>query len=186
MNNAVTLLSSLVVILIIASVANAQTPSLESMIEQLKTKPENAVAPRTRSLRNLAVNVATSQEVAAERVSQPSAERASLSLQIQFDFNSATVKPESKGALFNLANAMLSRDLMENKFLIEGHSDAKGKQDYNQRLSQQRADSVREILIGKGVDGTRLSATGKGSSDPANTGDPQAAENRRVKIVNLQ
>jgi OmpA-OmpF porin, OOP family len=168
-----------------AGSVSAQTPSLQSMIEQLKAKPassDNTAVPRTRSLgtvRNLTVDVATAQEVAV-------AEKASLSLQIQFDFNSANVKAESKDALSNLAAAMQSKDLAEAKFVIEGHTDAKGKQDYNQRLSQHRADSVREFLVSKGVDGVRLSTAGKGSSDPANTADPLSAENRRVKIVNLQ
>jgi OmpA-OmpF porin, OOP family len=185
MKNLLRLATSLVAALTITSAINAQTPSLESMIEQLKTKPANAAnstAPKTRSLgnvRNLTVDVATTQEVAI-------AEKASLSLQIQFDFNSASVKAESKDALTNLAAAMQSKELSEAKFVIEGHTDAKGKQDYNLRLSQHRADSVREFLVNKGVDGTRLSAAGKGSSDPANTADPLSAENRRVKIVNLQ
>jgi OmpA-OmpF porin, OOP family len=171
--------------LVFAGTVSAQTPSLESMIEQLKAKPAattNPIAARTRSLgtvRNLTVDVATAQEVAV-------AEKASLSLQIQFDFNSASVKAESKESLANLATAMQSKDLLEAKFVIEGHTDAKGKQDYNQRLSQHRADSVREFLVSKGVDGVRLSTAGKGSSDPANTADPLSAENRRVKIVNLQ
>lgn len=170
---------------LISQISFAQAPTAEQMIEQLKTKPASAVSPaatRTRGLggtRNLNVDAATAQEVAV-------AEKASLSLQIQFDFNSSSVKVESKEALTNLAAAMQSKDLLEAKFVIEGHTDAKGKQDYNQRLSQHRADSVREFLISKGVDGTRLSAAGKGSSDPANTTDPLAAENRRVKIVNLQ
>jgi outer membrane protein OmpA-like peptidoglycan-associated protein len=161
----------------------SQAPSADAMIEQLKPKP--AATPfgggRTRSLggtRNLGVDAATVQEVAAER--------ASLSLQIQFDFNSARVKPESGLALANLATALQSIDLQSAKFAIEGHTDAKGGADYNQRLSQQRADAVREFLVGKGVDAVRLSSAGKGASDPANKDDPLAAENRRVKIVNLQ
>jgi outer membrane protein OmpA-like peptidoglycan-associated protein len=182
MKNTLTFFALVAAVLVTANTASAQAPSLESMIEQLKPKPANAAnstTPRTRSLRNLTVEAATPQEIAV-------AEKASLSLQIQFDFNSASVKAESKEALSNLAAAMLSKDLLEAKFVIEGHTDAKGKQDYNQRLSQHRADSVREFLVSKGVDSTRLSAAGKGSSDLANTTDPMSAENRRVKIVNLQ
>lgn len=178
----------------VVTAAWGQTPTAEAMIEQLKMKPSSAAAldgstppmRRTRSLsgtRNLAVDSATEQETAATHAAQ---ERPSLSLQIQFDFDSARVKGESQASLANLATALLSKELLGAKFAIEGHTDAKGRQDYNQRLSQLRADAVREFLVSKGVDGVRLASSGKGSSDPANAADPQAAENRRVKIVNLQ
>lgn len=174
------LFAALTTIFSMTGSVNAQAPSADAMIEQLKPKPP-AMTGRTRSLggtRNLGVDAATVQEVAAER--------ASLSLQIQFDFNSARVKPESGQALANLATALQSKELQSAKFAIEGHTDAKGGAEYNQRLSQQRADAVREFLVSKGVDAVRLSSAGKGASDPANKDDPLAAENRRVKIVNMQ
>jgi OOP family OmpA-OmpF porin len=156
--------------------AQPAAPSSQDMIEQLKAKP--AAAPKTRSMRNLSVDAATAKEVAAEQ--------SSLSLQIQFDFNSARIKPESSTALGNLATALQSKELLEAKFAIEGHTDAKGGADYNQKLSQQRANAVRDFLASKGVEVTRLSTAGKGSSELANKDDPLAAENRRVKIVNMQ
>jgi outer membrane protein OmpA-like peptidoglycan-associated protein len=109
----------------------------------------------------------------------------SLSLLIQFDFNSAKIKPESQQALSNLAQALQSRELQDAKFAVEGHTDAKGRDDYNLKLSQQRADAVRTYLAGKGVVDSRLQAVGKGATELANAADPQAAENRRVRIVNL-
>ena len=168
--------------LTLASAANGQAPTTEQMIEQLKPKPSVSANGRTRGLsgtRNLTVDAATAQEVVV-------AEKASLSLQIQFDFNSATIRPESQQALTNLATALQSKELLEAKFAVEGHTDAKGRADYNQRLSQSRADAVRQFLMAKGVDSTRLSSLGKGSTELSNKDDPNAAENRRVKIVNLQ
>lgn len=144
------------------------TPSAEQMIEQLKAPPP--AAARTRSMRNL--------DVVA--VPPPS-----LSLQIQFDFNSARVSPDSQQALKNLAQALQSAELKSANFHIEGHTDAKGKADYNLRLSQLRADAVRDYLVAQSVDAPRLSTVGKGSKELANAGDPFAAENRRVRIVNL-
>ncbi|MEN9587411.1 MAG: hypothetical protein RIT15_986 [Pseudomonadota bacterium] len=182
MKYSLTLLASLTLLLTaLVDITYAQAPSADAMIEQLKAKPASVIAPRTRSLggtRNLGVEATPAQEAPAER--------ASLSLQIQFDFNSARIKSESGQALSNLATALQSKELANAKFAIEGHTDAKGGADYNQRLSQQRADAVREFLIGKGIENTRLSAAGKGASDLANKDDPQAAENRRVKIVNMQ
>jgi len=144
------------------------TPSATEMVEQLKAQP-----PRTRSLRNLTVESAA-----------PDA-NPSLSLLIQFDFNSSTVKPESQQALANLAQALKSKELLGSKFAVEGHTDAKGSADYNLKLSQQRADAVRSFLVSNGVMDARLAAVGKGSTELANSADPLAAENRRVRIVNL-
>ena len=109
----------------------------------------------------------------------------SLSLMIQFDFNSATVRPESQQALANLARALKSRELVDFRFAVEGHTDAKGRADYNLKLSQSRANAVKSYLASEGVDPGRLVASGKGSTEPALPADPFAAENRRVRIVNL-
>jgi len=152
------------------------TPSAAGMVEQLKVQP--APAARTRSLRNLTVEAA-----AADTAAPPS--RPSLSLLIQFDFNSAKVKPESQKALVNLAQALQSKELADSKFAVEGHTDAKGRADYNLKLSQQRADAVRAFLASNGVADARLAAVGKGAGELANAADPLAAENRRVRIVNL-
>ncbi len=155
------------------------TPSAAEMVEQLKAQPApaTATAPRTRSLRNLTVEAVADATAAAPKPS--------LSLLIQFDFNSAKVKPESQQALSNLAQALQSKELVESKFAVEGHTDAKGRADYNLKLSQQRADAVRAFLASNGVSDARLAAVGKGSGELANTADPLAAENRRVRIVNL-
>jgi outer membrane protein OmpA-like peptidoglycan-associated protein len=190
-----------------ASGAWAQTaqpsPTPEQMIEQLKR-------PATRSLRNLTVESATpgapsptaattpasTPTAANSQASAPSsavvaalpsaaAPRPSLSLLIQFDFNSARVRPESQQALSNLAVALKSPDLMDSRFSVEGHTDAKGRADYNLKLSQERADAVRDYLVAQGIARTRLASEGKGAGDLANQGDPFAAENRRVRIVNL-
>ncbi len=144
--------------------ATAQTPTADQMIEQLRPPP------RTRSLRNLVV--------------EPQA-RPSLSLQIQFGFDSAEVAPDSRQALLELARALQSQALAGSRFSIEGHTDAKGRADYNQALSQRRADAVRALLAAQGVDAARLVAQGKGASEPADPQDPEAAVNRRVRIVNL-
>lgn len=184
-------------------VAAQATPSTEQMIEQLKTQPQQ---PRTRGLsRNLLVErapepaaampapqpaatpdaapAAAVAAVAAEPVAVPV--RPSLSLLIQFDFDSVRVRPESQQALSNLAQALQSEALAASRFAVEGHTDAKGSADYNQRLSQRRAEAVRDYLGQQGVAVARLQAAGKGASELANPLEPFAAENRRVRIVNL-
>ena len=168
--------------------AQVAAPSTEQMIEQLK-------APRTRSLRNLTVEAVAAKSApdapavgatpTPVDVAPASTVRPSLSLLIQFDFNSARVRPESQQSLANLAKALLSDELKDARFAVEGHTDAQGRVDYNQKLSQQRALAVRDVLKIQGVAETRLSASGKGASELANPADPLAAENRRVRIVNL-
>lgn len=173
--------------------AQTPVPSTEKMIEQLK-------APRTRSLRNLSVEEVPAQggPAATQALAKPLqsdstieqavalSSRPSLSLLIQFDFNSARVRPESQQALVNLSHALQSTELLGSKFAVEGHTDAKGSADYNQKLSEQRAQAVRDFLKTKGVDEDRLLATGKGATELANSAEPFAAENRRVRVVNLE
>lgn len=110
---------------------------------------------------------------------------ASLSLLIQFDFDSARVKAESLQALANLAAALKSDDLKTARFAVEGHTDGKGRAEYNQRLSQIRAEAVSSYLASQGVARERLLAAGKGATELANRADPAAADNRRVRIINL-
>ncbi len=151
------------------------TPTTQEMVESLTKQPPPKTGPATRSLRNLTVEAAPAAP----------APKPSLSLLIQFDFDSARVKPESQQLLTNLSQALQSQELRDSKFAVEGHTDAKGAAEYNMRLSQQRADAVRDYLKSHGVPEARLVAAGKGSTELANAADPAAAENRRVRIVNL-
>lgn len=182
------------------------TPSTEQMIQQLQpsktrglTRSFGAVdrsqepAPTPNPGSSSASN--PSAAPAAATLAAPSApastaapiaqERASLSLSIQFEFDSAKVSSASQQALKDLATALGSRSLIESKFLIEGHTDAQGRADYNKRLSAQRADAVKQILVVQGIASNRLTAQGRGSEELSNAQDPRAAENRRVKIINL-
>ncbi|QDL56594.1 OmpA family protein [Rhodoferax aquaticus] len=142
------------------------------MVQQLKTPP------RLRSLRNLAVEATGGAQAQAP-------ERPSLSLLIQFDFNSARVRPQSQQALLNLSQALLTPELASSRFAVEGHTDAKGNEDYNLKLSAQRAQAVADFLKARGVTEERLVAAGKGATELANSESPYAPENRRVRIVNL-
>ncbi len=167
------------------------TPTAEQMIEQLKPS-------RTRSLRNLTVEAvpadkassgessAAGQPVALAAQADPTLNaRPSLTLLIQFDFDSAKVGSKSQQALANLSQALQSADLVNSKFAVEGHTDAKGSADYNQKLSEARAQAVREFLTAQGVAPQRLLAAGKGATELANSAAPLAPANRRVRIVNL-
>ena len=157
-----------------------------------------ALKPRTRGIRNLVVTeVAATAPSAAAAASQAApagtdtvsvneaASRPSLSMAIRFDFDSARLRPEGAAVLDRLAAALQTPELKDSRFLIEGHTDAKGAADYNLRLSQQRADEARRHLMANGVGGQRLDAVGRGAQEPATPAAPRAAENRRVRIVNI-
>jgi OmpA-OmpF porin, OOP family len=174
--------------------ATAPTPT-SATTAMVPTAPPTSVAPNAApaAAAPSATGPATAGAATALPVARPGAAspalapepRPSLSLLIQFDFNSARVKPESQQALANLATALKSADLLDSKFAVEGHTDAKGRADYNLRLSQQRADAVRDTLVAQGVAPQRLRSAGKGANELANSADPGAAENRRVRIINL-
>ena len=161
--------------------AEEATPSTEQMVQQLQGVP---TLRGLRGLRNLTVD-AVPEQPAGNGGDAAAAERPALSLLIQFDFNSARVRPQSEQALSNLAQALQAPQLQNSHFAVEGHTDAKGSAEYNLRLSQQRAQAVAEFLQVHGVAPERLVAAGKGSTALAKPEQPFAAENRRVRIVNL-
>jgi OOP family OmpA-OmpF porin len=99
---------------------------------------------------------------------------------------SATLTPEAKEVLEGASAALAGqKDL---KVEIGGHTDAQGADAANQRLSQRRADSVRTYLVGKGVEGERLTAKGYGEAQPIASNDTVQgrAENRRVEFKLVQ
>lgn len=105
-----------------------------------------------------------------------------LAVAIPFAFNSAALKPDAHESLDNIAEGikLISGD---NAVVIEGHTDAKGNDAYNQRLSYRRALSVKRYLVKQhGLNTSQLKAVGKGRSEPLNTADPFASENRRVQF----
>lgn len=168
---------------------HAQSETVEEMIQQLRGNG-NDKGKRTRSVRNLNIEPAlpgASNDSPGFDAGSPAANdsRPSISLLIHFDFDSATVRPESMPSIDKLARAIGSVELSNYRFAIEGHTDSKGSADYNLKLSERRAQRVKEILVRNGVNPNRLYPIGKGSTEPANHFDPGAPENRRVKIVNL-
>ena len=110
----------------------------------------------------------------------------SIDLEIFFAYKSAEITPQAAAALAPLGRALSDPRLAGDSFLIAGHTDAKGGADYNIALSQRRAEVVRQHLIANfQLDGTKLVAKGMGSKHLKIAGQPLAAENRRVQIVNL-
>jgi outer membrane protein OmpA-like peptidoglycan-associated protein len=121
-----------------------------------------------------------------EPLSQQLANNAQFTIAIQFDFDSARIRPDSFRAVGLMADALYHPYLQGYRFLIVGHTDAKGSREYNLKLSQQRADAIREALINPfGINPARIEAVGLGEEQLLNRSNPEAAENRRVQLVNI-
>jgi len=104
---------------------------------------------------------------------------------VHFDFDRDTLRPEAADILDQAAALLSSHE----RVMVEvaGHTDSIGSEEYNQGLSERRANTVRDYLIGKGVSASRLSATGYGEARPVASNDTRDGrhENRRVELVVL-
>jgi outer membrane protein OmpA-like peptidoglycan-associated protein len=103
--------------------------------------------------------------------------------QIQFEFDSATIKPKSYVVLDSVVDVMLTHPEIE-LVEVQGHTDDRGDAKYNLDLSQRRADAVRQYLIDAGIDPDRLIAKGYGETKPIapNVTAKGRARNRRVEF----
>lgn len=102
---------------------------------------------------------------------------------VTFDFNKATIKPESETVLTRAASVLKEKGGFAVE--VQGHTDNVGGDDYNQKLSQARAESVKLWLSSHGTDAARLTSKGYGKTQPVaeNTADFGRAKNRRVELV---
>jgi outer membrane protein OmpA-like peptidoglycan-associated protein len=112
--------------------------------------------------------------------------RPKINLEINFEYNSASLTPKAEPQLNSLGEALTSNDLKGSIVMLGGHTDAKGGDEYNQGLSERRAETVKRFLIEKyKIPATDLVTAGYGKKGLKNPAEPLAAENRRVEIVNM-
>ncbi|MFT4113864.1 OmpA family protein [Silvibacterium sp.] len=140
-----------------AQQANDQT---EQMRERLKDQL-NAVLQTKETARGLIVNMSD----------------------VLFDFGKYTLKPEAREKLAKVSGILLSYPGLT--LQVEGYTDNVGSDEYNQKLSEQRADAVRDYLVSQGVQQGNISATGYGKTNPVadNSTASGRAQNRRVQLV---
>ena len=102
---------------------------------------------------------------------------------ILFDLDSATIRPESKQVLDEVAASLQAEPGW--RLTIEGHTDSTGSAEHNRVLSQQRADAVKASLVAAGIDPARLATAGLGASQPVadNATELGRSQNRRVELV---
>ena len=103
---------------------------------------------------------------------------------VHFDFAKSTIQKVSFD-LLNQVAAVISNHPEISKIRVEGHTDSKGNDAFNLKLSQGRANAVRQYLVKQGIEGGRLTAVGYGETRPveSNTDDAGRAKNRRVEFM---
>lgn len=107
---------------------------------------------------------------------------------VTFEFDSAKLTSQAEDRLDNVVNALQSADQIDVR--VEGHTDSIGSASYNLKLSQRRADSVKDYLVEHGIDGSRLRTEGFGetrpvapNTNPDGSDNPEGrAKNRRVEL----
>jgi len=102
---------------------------------------------------------------------------------VLFDFNQASLKPGAREKLAKVSGILLAYPTLHMN--VEGHTDSIGSDDYNLKLSQRRADAVRDYLTSNGISAANIQAIGLGKDGPVASNDTAAGrqQNRRVEMV---
>ncbi len=141
-------------------------------------------APRLRTM--VQENVTTDEVIRSlTPVAVPEGTEVSVAAQVNFRFDSSQLTGNARDLLDRIAAALNSPQLQGFRFVIEGHTDAKGTTGYNQGLSERRAAAVFNYLVSRGVDISALAAIGYGETHILPGANPLDGLNRRVEVVRL-
>ena len=122
-----------------------------------------------------------------EEIAQIASAKPKIDLEIHFDYNSADIGRESTQAVQELGKALSQASLKGSTFVVAGHTDAIGGEEYNQGLSERRADTIKKYLMQNyGLNGTDLVTVGYGKTKPKDPNAPMDPVNRRVQVVNME
>lgn len=169
----------------------SHVPSADEMANLLFPKASEqpaATASKRMKMRSISFDpVETTPQLAAKADLAANSEQLTASvgigLPIQFDFNSDAITSASRPYVDELGKMLSRDDLLNEKVVIEGHTDASGSEQYNQHLSMRRAQSIKQYLFNQyGIDRNRMMVSGKGEYSPLSGENPFAAVNRRVEI----
>ena len=141
--------------------------------------PEGAICLPKKGTRAVCIGTGSS---CANQTPEPTANKSGFDLLITFELGSDRLSGQAQENLREFARAMSDPALNGATFNVDGHTDARGGDDFNKALSQRRAQAVVDFLRQLGVDESRLQAQGHGESKPR-ADDPFAAINRRVEAT---
>ncbi|AHB48943.1 membrane protein [Hyphomicrobium nitrativorans NL23] len=186
--------------LIAPAVSNAAraegAPSVQQIIDALKprktrglsVKPTQAEIERAQVIDDLRSKAATRALSVPERtqLAEAASDKPMLDLVIYFGFNSDKISPRSRDALQSLGKALEDDTLKDAAIMVAGHTDATGRSEYNQSLSERRADAVRNYLSDNfNLSKSNFTVVGYGFERLKDPAAPKSGVNRRVQIVNL-
>jgi outer membrane protein OmpA-like peptidoglycan-associated protein len=159
------------------------------LVNSLQNAEESARTVSAASLRQMAAaslkDPARANRMNRAPLSDQLEKQAQITIAIQFDLNSARIRPDSFQAVGLMADSLYHPYLQGYRFLVVGNTDGTGSREYNLKLSQQRADAIREALINPfGIAPARIEAVGLGEEQLLKPANPEAAENRRVQLIN--
>ncbi len=157
-----------------------QTKDQLSRAEQARADAEARLADAESKLRNAMAGIAEIAQVKARERDLV----ITLNGAVLFEFGKSELMAIAEDRLRTVAEAIKSQD--ENrKIIVEGHTDSIDTDAFNLQLSRARAEAVRAFLVSQGISADRITAVGKGESQPVATNDtPEGrANNRRVEII---
>jgi outer membrane protein OmpA-like peptidoglycan-associated protein len=167
-----------------AVVKRPATRSLSVTSEPVAAAPDESKG-FVDSLRNRSARSLTLAE--RDKIVEIAAERAKTDIEIRFDFNSDKIAKSAIPSVDALGRALTSDGLKGSSFVLAGHTDTVGSDEFNQELSERRADAVKRYLVDKfKMSPDTLVTAGYGESRLKDTKNPAGAANRRVEIVNLE
>jgi outer membrane protein OmpA-like peptidoglycan-associated protein len=170
------------------SIINALTPK-RPLTRSLAISPElQAREAETRKFIDTLRNRTTRSLTLGERqqIAAIAQEKPRIDLEIKFDFNSARISNSALPDMEALGKALSDPKLKGSSFVLAGHTDAVGGEEYNQGLSERRADTVKNFLVDKyGLSPEMLVTAGYGKTRLKDDKHPAAAVNRRVEVVNV-
>src|ERR1700744_5590983 len=147
---------------------------------QKKKEGEFLNTLRNRQTRSLSMNERTQLE--SLTVTKPN-----VNMEVRFDYNSASISEGSMSAVQHLGEALSDQQLAGTTFVVSGYTDAVGGEEFNQGLSERRADTIKQYLVDNyHIAANDLITVGYGKNHLANPTKPDDAANRRVKITNTE
>jgi outer membrane protein OmpA-like peptidoglycan-associated protein len=170
-----------------SSIINSLTP--KPLTRTLSAAPvDTAKAAEDENFVNSVRNRATRSLSIGERekIATIARDKPSIDLEINFEYNSARIGNAATRQVNELGTALIDPALKGNTFILAGFADKSGEVSYNQKLSERRADSVKQYLVEKfQIPAANLVTVGYGSTHFKNESDPFASENRRVAVSNV-